>query len=41
MIELMGAQPVTVQAADHAMYRAKAEHYEARNIERRKGFENL
>jgi len=32
---------VTVQAADHAMYRAKAAHYHARHIERRHGFENL
>ena len=32
---------MAVQAADHAMYRAKAAHYEARHIERRQGFENL
>lgn len=32
---------MTVQAADHAMYRAKAAHYQAMHIERRHGFENL
>ena len=30
---------MTVQAADHAMYRAKAAHGQARHIERRHGFE--
>lgn len=31
---------VTVQAADHAMYRAKAAHGQAMHIERRHGFKN-
>ena len=36
-----GSLDMTIQAADHAMYRTKAAHYEARHIERREGVENL
>ena len=36
-----GSLDMTIQAADHAMYRSKAAHYEARHIERRAGIENL
>ena len=36
-----GSLDMTIQAADHAMYRTKAAHYEARHIERRAGIENL
>ncbi|MBY0466778.1 MAG: GGDEF domain-containing protein [Burkholderiales bacterium] len=35
------ALDTAVQAADHAMYQSKAEHYRARHIERRAGIENL
>jgi diguanylate cyclase (GGDEF)-like protein len=36
-----GSLDMTIQAADHAMYRTKAAHYEARHIARREGIENL
>lgn len=32
---------MAIQAADHAMYRAKEDHYRARHIERRAGVQNL
>lgn len=36
-----GSMDIALQTADHAMYEAKATHYEARHIERRLGFKNL